>query len=440
MREALKLKPKESVVNIDFDGLEAGLATGNIEFDTLFGDDKDTPNYLYHFRDGDRPQLSSALVTILRQIPKSKIRESHPRLTNMLSEIEKSGSLFGWEEEKFGTVYHWLPAIRPWDIKFPVLDPKMSDGEYKQKLIENMAAIRDWYGAPDMITHSDPPVIDFMGPHKGFPQHRLDNPNIDRQLLNACLEERKKRAAMNLALPDELMGIYKTRLESTKGMPNKVQVLAALQEKSLDILAIDEDGNVPNIARQLIKKFGIDPRNPVLSEFGFHLDPQDFYIVLSNNPLDILYSSTDKPWHSCYCQDASHEHGPNGQPYKFQKGPYYDIAAGSSIAYLLDGNGNFAGRSILRLGLDESEQERSGVSRLGVGVERYYGDVYFKRIATKSFATILESSGIPTQKSSQILTPPISSSIYPDNGMDIVNEDRFNPQRGYRILRYDGNE
>lgn len=439
MKEALKLAPKEQVVTIDFDGLEAGLRTGNIEFDTLFGD-QDAPDYFYYFRDGNRPRLSSALVTILRQIPKSTIRDSHPRLSNTISEIEKSGSFFGWEEEKFGTVYHWLPAIRPWDIRFPVLDPKMDGDGYRQKLIEHMAVIRDWYGAPDMITHSDPPVIDYLGFHDGFPQHRADNPHIDQQLLSNCMDERKKRATMNLALPDELMGVYKTRVESTKGVPPKVRVLATLLGKSLDAITVDEDGTVPNIARQLIRKFGIDPRNPVLSEFGYHLDPQDFYIILSNNPLDILYSSTNKPWHSCYCQDATHEHGPNGQPYKFQKGPYYDIAAGSSIAYFLDSNGDFVGRSILRVGLDESEQERTGISRLGVGIEKYYGDVYFKRIATKSVAAMIESTGIPTQKSSQILTPPISSFVYPDNGMDVVNEDRFNPQHGYRVLRYDGND
>lgn len=421
---------------IDVGALERGLATGNIQFETRYGNPFETVEGYEDIYKRGVATLTSGAVFGLRKLPPKGIQKEFPKVAGLLAQMEGK-EYFDWIEDTFGTVYHYLPAVRPWDIKFPKVELDWDDERFVPTLVEHINLFTDWNGSPNMVIFNDfDAILKPEGPHSRFTEHSPDNPYIDQDLLRSSMESRKEKEEQGIALPDSVTGVFSTRLESIKGVPLKVMALGKFFEKPLDQLGVRRKPNQARLATQLNREFGIDPRNPVLAEFGYNLDPSDFTLTVSNDPLDILYSSTDKPWHSCTCQDVSHQHGDDGQPFRYQKSPYWDIAAGSAIAYLTDAQGKFVGRSILRMGIDERTQQETGEYVLGVGIERYYGDPYFNRIFNFSVSSLLHANGVAVPGRTNVLTWPISSEVYPDRGHDVLNEDKYTPSSAIRALRY----
>ncbi|MBI4991711.1 MAG: hypothetical protein HZB99_00645 [Candidatus Harrisonbacteria bacterium] len=320
-----------------------------------------------------------------------------PRLGQVLEEIAKSGSIEEYLKRNFGEVYLWRGHAQLFDLNLSRSGAK----EERQKKFLNT------WNAPD--------IFEFGFSDLAKASHKTDLPEpealrrlVDEQLLADALE---KRSVRNNFL-DKVAGRYVVNATTdSAALKEKIGLLLEMFNSPISPDEIIADSRK---ITKVLMRLGVHPRNPILSFFG-RSEEHVIDLVISNESLDILQASTEKPWDSCVNLEGG----------DYRKGLYEDIANSAVIAYVMQGD-KFVSRMIIRAGLTLRRKKPAAA------IEKLYGNQRYRILMQKAIRQILKQAHIAVDTSMETHIYSNDTCLDSASGKAVLGGRYYYTEKGYR--------
>jgi hypothetical protein len=314
---------------------------------------------------------------------KSDYLNGYPRLRGLCEKINNEGGIAVYIQKHFGEMYllqemwklrqdQYLEGSDLLPERVRLYYPDLNDS--KMNLKEQFLLLSRLY------SNEDQTGFIFTGMKK-IDEGKFQALPVTEAMLRR-INKRKLQAAIGSRLDGiGLTGTYEVQFDT--GIKETEASLAEKVNPLLRVLGIDAEKFWREGSPKLSRKLGriLDTRNPIFSRLDYDKNGV-VEVRISNEPMDIMQASTEKPWTSC----VNLKGGVNADKL------YVDVKAGTEIAYLMR-DGKPVGRCLLR-GVKTSDGAN------GVFIEKFYGDGRFSRVLTQTLTEVAKTKGLRVNEKS----------------------------------------